>query len=189
MSNRKLGTLTLGKSAASDCVVIERALPGSINLVWRYLTEPQLLSRWLAGGTVERRKGGSIHLDFDLIDCPGREAIHGTMSGVISVCDPPRRLTYSWNEGAANRSRGPAIEPISTVTFELTELGDASTHLKVTHRRIRREELPGIAAGWHVHVDTLASRLLDTEPVNFMAAWAVLERKYGLELRNRERIN
>ena len=90
--------------------------------------------------------GDTINLDFDLIQCSGRENMHGTMSGVITAFEPPRLLAYSWNEGGAS------ADPESTVTFELIPFGENETNLILTHIRIRREELSGIAAGWHVHV-------------------------------------
>jgi uncharacterized protein YndB with AHSA1/START domain len=96
-----LKTSTLGRFSARDSVVIERLLPGSVELVWRYLTDPLQMKSWLAGGTVDLRVGGAIHLDFDLIECPGRENVHGLMDGIITACDPPHVLAYTWGESGS----------------------------------------------------------------------------------------
>jgi uncharacterized protein YndB with AHSA1/START domain len=173
MSNRSNSvTLKLGHFPSCDSFVLERVLPAPIQLVWDYLTEPARLPLWLAGAVIEAKLGGAIDLDFDLIQCPGRENIHGTMSGVITSFEPPRLLAYSWNEGGA--SAGPG----STVTFELIALDVEETKLILTHTRIRREELSGVAAGWHVHIDVLEGRISDTDLPHFGICWAALDKVY-----------
>jgi uncharacterized protein YndB with AHSA1/START domain len=81
MTDGDLGKLRLGSGGISDSITLERVLPKPIDHVWRYLTEPKALAGWLAGGTIDLRVGGAINLDFDLIECPGRENMHGTVVG------------------------------------------------------------------------------------------------------------
>ena len=47
-----------GVRTAPDTVRIERLLPGPIERVWQYLTDPQLRAQWFAGGELEPRTGG-----------------------------------------------------------------------------------------------------------------------------------
>jgi uncharacterized protein YndB with AHSA1/START domain len=170
----------LGHFPSPDSFVLERVLPGPIELVWDYLTEPTRLPLWLAGAAIEAKLGGAIDLDFDLIQCPGRENMHGTMSGVITAFEPPRLFAYSWNEGGAS------VDPESTVTFELIPFGKTETTLILTHTRIRHEELSGIAAGWHVHVYVLEHRISNTELPHFGRAWAALDPEYRKLVRGEE---
>jgi uncharacterized protein YndB with AHSA1/START domain len=173
MSNRNNSVAPkLGHFPSCDSFVLERVLPAPIELAWDYLTERTRLPLWLAGAVLEAKLGGAIDLDFDLIQCPGRENMHGTMSGFITSFEPPRLLAYSWNEGGAS------ADPASTVTFELIPLDEEETKLILTHTRIRREELSGIAAGWHVHIDVLEHRISDTDLPHFEISWAALDPEY-----------
>jgi uncharacterized protein YndB with AHSA1/START domain len=175
MSEESLRNVTaLGRFASNDSVVLERLLPGSVEQVWSYLTDPVLLKTWLAGGTVDLYTGGALHLDFDLIECPGRETVHGTMEGIITVCNPPTLLVYTWGE-SGSRAAG---DPDSQVAFELQPATDSQTLLTLTHTRIVTKDLPSIGAGWHVHLDVLTDRLLDRQPGHFMDAWYALEPRY-----------
>lgn len=173
----------LGRFTARDSVVIERLLPAPVEKVWDYLTKPARLRTWLAGGKVDPRKGGIIHLDFDLIDCPGREEMHGTMLGTITEYDPPRLLAYAWRE---NRARLHGI-PDSMVTFELQPVSNGQTLLKVTHTRLKPKDMSPVAAGWHAHVDVLTARLNGREPGPFKENYQSLEPQYRklLELSRR----
>ena len=168
------GEGALGRVTAPDAVILERALPAAIERVWTYLTDPRYLSAWLAGGTIDLRAGGRVELDFAHFKCPGRGIVQGTMSGVITELEPPHLLTYSWRESAGTGPGGPE----SLITFRLRAIDDRQTHLTLTHRLIRRQELPGIAAGWHVHLAVLADRFTEREPAHFMSRWATLEPEY-----------
>jgi len=169
----KLGTFT-----ARDSVTIERLLPASAEAVWDYLTNPSRLRTWLAGGTVDLRKGGIIALNFDLIDCPGREDMHGTMQGTITACEPPRLLAYTWGE---NETRGRGI-PDSLVTFELQPAAKGQTLLRLTHKRLAPKDMSPVAAGWHAHVDVLLARLENREPRPFNDSYESLEPQYHAAL-------
>jgi uncharacterized protein YndB with AHSA1/START domain len=163
----------MGRFSSGDSVVLERVLPGTVEQVWRYLTEPSHLKLWLAGGTVDLRVGGKLKLDFDLIECPGRETVHGLLEGTITALDPPRLLTYTWGESGSRRNG----DPDSVVSFALKPEG-GETRLTLTHTRIQKKDLTGIGAGWHVHLDVLVDRLNGKAPGHFMDAWQVLEPRY-----------
>ena len=48
----------------AGAVRFERLLPGPIERVWAYLTEPEKRGTWLAAGPMELRVGGRVELNF-----------------------------------------------------------------------------------------------------------------------------
>src|SRR5260370_33738585 len=46
-------------------VRLERVLPGPIERVWAYLTEPEKRGKWLASGAMELRAGGQEEYVFN----------------------------------------------------------------------------------------------------------------------------
>lgn len=170
---------TYGQVTDRNTVRISRVLPGPIERVWRYLTEPELRSLWLAGGDMELRPSGRVEHVFrnsDLSnegDAPppkyAKQAGEARMQGHIVECDPPVLLRYTWGEESG--------EP-SEVCFELTpQAGEVL--LVVTHRLLRsREVMTSVAAGWHTHLDILVARLTDREPASFWATHTQLEAEY-----------
>ena len=45
-------------------VRIVRLLPGPIERIWDYLTDPEKRAKWFAGGPMEPRQGGKVELFF-----------------------------------------------------------------------------------------------------------------------------
>jgi uncharacterized protein YndB with AHSA1/START domain len=146
---------------------IIRLLPGPIERVWEYLTDPQKRSRWFAGGPMEQRKGGKMTLHFRHKDLAPRETppepyakFHETgvsMDGVVTRCEPPHVLAYTFGSSGD-----------SEVTFELSEQGK-NVQLILTHRA-RGEDLPEMAdfgAGWHTHIAHLVALLEGAETPPF----------------------
>ena len=114
-----------GVLTAPRTLRIERTLPGPIERVWDYLTEPDKRRTWLAGGRMELREGGAMELvfhnaelqrDADDLPPPKHEANAGVIRspGRVTVCEPPRRLGFTWDEGDGTHSQ---------VLFELTAHG------------------------------------------------------------------
>ncbi len=95
---------------------IMRTLPGPIERVWTYLTDPEKRSRWFAGGPMELRVGGKVELFFQHKNIAPDETppeqyakVHNEgfkMPGTILRCEPPRVLSYTFDDN-------------SDVTFEL----------------------------------------------------------------------
>lgn len=149
-------------------VRIERTLPGPIERVWSYITDSDKRRTWLAEGAIELRIGGSAEHVFRNSELstpddppPAKYADYpepSVMTGVVTACDPPRLLAYTWNEGEGRESE---------VRFELTPVG-AQVRLVVTHARLTtREDMIGVAGGWHTHLGILAARLEGREPGSF----------------------
>jgi uncharacterized protein YndB with AHSA1/START domain len=142
---------------------IVRTLPGPIERVWEYLTDPEKRARWFAGGTMERRVGGKMRLQFRHKDIAPDETppeqykeYHDTgtsMDSTVTRWEPPRLLAYTF--GSDNESE---------VTFELTAQGK-NVLLVLTHRATAGD-LPHMAdfgAGWHTHFAQLIA-LLEGSP-------------------------
>ena len=91
-------------SETDDDLVFETTLDAPPEKVWRALTTPEYLERWLdkpAGAEIDR----------------------------VSV-DEPHSVTYRWTE----RGPGNAEAEESFVTFELTPQDDGGTWFRLTHR-------------------------------------------------------
>jgi uncharacterized protein YndB with AHSA1/START domain len=161
-------------------VRFERLLPGPIERVWAYLTEPEKRARWLAGGEMELRVGGRVelcfrHADLSPVAAPTPErfaesADGSSVPGTVTACDPPRRLAFTWGEGG---------DRWSEVTFELEAVHEG-VRLVVTHRRLGDEPAvwANVAGGWHTHLAILEDRLQGRVPQPFFPAFTPIEAAY-----------
>lgn len=157
-------------------VRLERVLPGPIEHVWAYLTESEKRGKWLASGQIELRVGGRVELAFHHADLSAekttpdryKDAEGYEMRGRVTRCDPPRLLSYTWDEKSGN----------SEVSFELTPRG-ADVVMVLTHRRLGdRATMVSVASGWHAHVGILIDNLHGVEPRRFWSEHARLEAEY-----------
>lgn len=164
-------------------VRFQRVLPGPIERVWAHLTESEKRGKWLATGTMEPCVGGRVELNFRHADLTPhaepapdkyRKREDGvTIHGRVTCCDPPRLLSYTWDEESGQASE---------VTFELTPQGE-DVLLVVTHRRLGdRATMVGVASGWHTHLGILIDRLHGVEPRPFWSTYARLEGEYERRL-------
>ena len=160
-------------------VRLQRVLPGPIERVWAYLTESEKRGKWLAAGEMELRAGGRVELTFRHNQLtphaetpPEKYAHHAEQSSVhgrITSCEPPRLLSYTWDDGSGSDSE---------VTFELTPKAE-DVLLVLTHRRLSsRTGMVGVASGWHTHVGILIDRLHEREPGPFWSTYTRLEAEY-----------
>jgi uncharacterized protein YndB with AHSA1/START domain len=163
-----------GIVSEAGAVRFERLLPGPIERVWAYLTEPQKRGTWLAAGPMELRVGGPVKLNFHHADLSAEKTLPErykklegghTMQGRITRCDPPRLLSYTWGEWGE-------------VTFELTPRGD-DVLLVLTHQRLAdRAGMVSVAGGWHAHLGILADNLDGREPRPFWSTHAQAAAEY-----------
>ncbi len=154
-------------------VRIQRMLPGPIERIWNYLTQSDLRAQWLAAGEMEASPGAPVTFTWRNDDLSGgaEQRPEGTPAEHSMECrviraEAPRLLVLSW--GASE----------SEVTFELEPKGD-EVKLTLTHRKLpNRDQLLGVSAGWHAHVDLLMARLGALEPRPFWANWKRLRGEY-----------
>jgi uncharacterized protein YndB with AHSA1/START domain len=160
---------------------LERVLPGPIERIWAYLTESEKRRKWLAAGDMDLRVGGKTQLNFrhdELTSEPTPERYKKmeegfNFTGRITRCDPPRLLSYTWNEQSGMNSE---------VTFELTPRG-SEVVLVLTHRNLTdRANMISVAGGWHAHIGILIDHLNGRAPPGFWSAHARLEKEYDKRL-------
>ena len=153
---------------------LERLLPGPIERVWAYLTEPDKRATWFAGGVFDLRVGGKADLHFDHSNISSEKTPDeykkkkNDWTETITRLEPPRLLSYTF---------GPA-GPESEVTFELEPRGK-DVLLVITHRRIADPNtMIAFTAGWDTHVGILEDRLNGVEPRPFWTTHARLKAEY-----------
>ena len=167
-----------GEVTAPATVRLERVLPGPIERIWAFLTEPVKRAKWLAGGPMELRVGGAVELRFHHADLSAEKVVPErykekmerghTIRGRVTRCEPPRVLAYTWGEGPDS----------SEVTFELTPRGK-DVLLVLTHSRLPdRKGMIGVAGGWHAHVGILEDVLDGREPRGFWSMHARVAAEY-----------
>jgi len=156
---------------------IMRTLPGPIERIWTYLTDPEKRSRWFAGGPMELRTGGKMGLFFQHKNIsptetpPAEHACHHDagemMPGTVLRCEPPRVLSYTFGEN-------------SDVTFELIPQDDKVLLIRwVCSRGDDLPSLGGFASGWHTHLTILIAQLEGTPQPLFWATHARLKAEYA----------
>jgi len=166
-----------GRVIGPRAVQFERVLPGPIERVWQFLTDPKLRKTWFADGPIEGKVGGAITFHFQhqvitefaealperfKIMADGPIVSHGT----VRVWDPPRRLAFTW-------------EPDSEVAIDLVARG-ADVHLTLTHTKLAsRAEMVDVSSGWHVHLGVLAERFAGRKPAAFWSRVDRAEREYA----------
>ncbi len=144
----------------ANTVRFERLLPGPIERVWAYLTQPQFLRTWLAESSMDLRVGGAVALRFDTDEVPARAKGGAIDQGIITRYEPPHRLAYTWQKAP----NGPVT---SHVAFELEAVED-QVRLVLTHSKLPHSSLASFGAGWHTHLTVLGARLQALEPSPFL---------------------
>ena len=172
-----------GERIDQNTVRFVRRLPGPIDRVWSYLTVADKRRRWLCDGETELRTGGNVDMKFHNASLSSRPDIdppekycglpeHMAFSGTVTRIEPPRLLCHTWEFEGEN----------SEVCYELTEIG-REVELVLTHRRLADdEEMLGVSAGWHTHLDMLADVLAGREPCAFWRRHTELEEEYEKRL-------
>ena len=150
----------LATIANRSTLTFVRHLPGPIERVWAYLTDPKFLVTWFSDGVVADRVGGEVRFEMGA-------------TGRITAYEPPRLLEYTWNEEDA--SVGPVVNAL--VRWELsTENG--GVRLTLTHSRLPENEVLAHGAGWHAFLERLAACIAGRDPKPFMELYARFKPEY-----------
>jgi uncharacterized protein YndB with AHSA1/START domain len=159
------GVVETGPDGSTQVCFVRR-LPHPVDRVWEALTDPAELRRWWGDADLDLVDGGRFRLRWLNTDEDGNVA---TLDGSITKLDPPRRFEISatWGSTATNDQGTP-----TTLTWELDPDGD-HTVLRFTNTVTPTPEDRGTggltaadtrtAAGWHLHLDALATVLAGGE--------------------------
>ena len=141
-------------------LIFVRHLPGPIERVWAYLTDPKFLVTWFSDGVVADRVGGEVRFEMGA-------------TGRITAYEPPRLLEYTWNEEEA--SVGPVADAL--VRWELSE-ESGGVRLSLTHSRLPENEVLAHGAGWHAFLQRLAACIDGRKPEPVEELYARFKVKY-----------
>lgn len=104
---------------ATDAILIEARLDEPPALVWRALTEPELMARWLGESDIEAVVGRRFALR------PGGAAV---VACEVIEAEPDRLLSYRW------RAEGEGQAALDTVvTWILEPTAEGGTRLRLVH--------------------------------------------------------
>lgn len=162
-----------GTVIEGNTIRFQQLLPGPIETVWEFLTNPSMLPLWLADGRIECRDAGWVDLHFNVEELPERKDGGAHIVGIVSECTPPAVLSYSWNDADHPDSK-------SFVRFELTKAQD-KVKIVVTHEGLPPEAIAACSAGWHAHISMLESALKGEEPRRFAELYKDLQARYEQE--------
>lgn len=101
-----------------DAIVLDCDFAEPPAQVWRALTAPELVSRWLLQTDIRAEPGHR----FQVQASPG---LGGAIQCEVLAAEPPERLSYSW------RGEDPGLDTV--VTFELKPTPAGGTRLRVIH--------------------------------------------------------
>lgn len=140
--------------------------------LWEALTNGDFSEKYWFGFRieVELKAGGNVRI----LPPKGMEK-HGDHAGKVLVCEPGRKLVYTWNPKdkpeLATKRDGP-----SRVTYELTPMG-ALVKLRLIHENLLPEDIEkdpntfqGINNGWPAVISSLKSLLETGESITFSAS-------------------
>jgi uncharacterized protein YndB with AHSA1/START domain len=150
-------------------VQFERQLPGPIERVWEFLTDPKRLPGWFGEGSIEPRPGGAVSL------------MGGHVRGIVTQWQPPRRLIYTWNVFAAGETESQYPESYLTIALEPrgSEVALTLTHLPVLERFEKQN-----AMGWHTFLDMLGAAVRGEAAEPRQAYMQRNATRYGVDLAN-----
>lgn len=118
----------------TDAFATEVDLPAPVEEVFRHLTDPAAMIRWMGQhATLKPVPGGAFEVDINGVPVRGQ----------YLEIDPPRRVLVSWGV-AGNAGMPPGA---TEVEFTLTPTA-AGTRLRLVHRGLSPGQEGVHAAGW-----------------------------------------
>ena len=116
-------------AVATEPIVLECDLPQSPALVWRALTEPDLLSEWLLPNDLLPEVGARFR--FAPADQPRAQPIE------CEVMEVEPNRTIRWRQTEAGDADSGWQPVTSVVTIQLTDNLGGGTHLRLVHDEFR----------------------------------------------------
>lgn len=152
--HRQVGSRVL-ETGEARVVIIRRVYDAPIDELWDACTNPERIPRWFLPISGELRLGGHYELE-------------GNASGTIQTCEPPRRLSATW-EYAGN---------VSWIEVRLTPTDNGATHLELEHIAPDDDQKwaefgPGaVGVGWDLALMSLGRHLASDTLSYDPAAWS-----------------
>jgi uncharacterized protein YndB with AHSA1/START domain len=145
MTEREMATVSDGD------IEFNWTVPGRLDRVWKAITDPDAVSRWLSCPvTLEPRVGGRVAFDWD------DEA--GSAKGTVTRFEQPDALGYTWG--------GSHWREESQVLWQLEAGDDGEVVLRLDHSGLTgpEAEVRELAAGWHDFLNALLEELGEKRP-------------------------
>lgn len=147
---------------ATPPIVLIEELPMAVEDLWALWTEPEKITRWLAGGAhIDLRVGGVYQLSDRLMDRTLSEPVGGPILGL----EEEYVLKVGWKLPG---EFGPVLRdptPVTTLGVWFQPLGPARTRLRLEHDGWREGEEWVTVRSWHLAVWTEALDRLKKGPL------------------------
>jgi uncharacterized protein YndB with AHSA1/START domain len=125
-------------------------LPAPVEEVFRHLTEPAAMIRWMGQhARLQPVPGGAFEVDINGVPVRGR----------YLVVEPPTRVVVSWGVAGS----GDLPPGASEVEFTLTPAGDG-TRLHLVHRNLPPGQAQMHDTGWHHFLPRLVLSAAGQDP-------------------------
>ncbi len=124
----------------TQSIVVAYDLPSPPAKVWRALTEPALLARWLMENDLVPIVGHRF-----TFRAPPMPNWNGVVECEVTAVEPERLLRYTWIGGSA------ATRLDSVVTWRLSPTATGGTHLELEHAGFTAQNgfaLAAMTRGW-----------------------------------------
>jgi uncharacterized protein YndB with AHSA1/START domain len=132
----------------TQSIIVEYDLPHPPDRVWRALTDPKLLAKWLMPNDMVPVVGHKFNFKTQ-----ARGDWDGKVYCEVLLVEPLKRFRYSWC-GGVDTLQGYGHTLNTVVTWTLTP-GGAGTKLLLEHEGFRDENVSAYEAmsgGWRTHV-------------------------------------
>jgi uncharacterized protein YndB with AHSA1/START domain len=130
---------TLERSGDHRVIRFERRLEHPVERVWRALTDPGEIAKWLALAELDLREGGSVVLRWQNTDEDGTTAV---ARGTVSALEPPRLIEFDTDIHGRLR-------------WELEPDGDGTSLAFTAEVQLPDDYELEVLSGWHIHLDHL----------------------------------
>ncbi|MBA3678349.1 MAG: SRPBCC domain-containing protein [Sphingosinicella sp.] len=136
-------------------IVVDEIMPHSPDLVWKTLTTPEYMGRWLMEPTGFAPEKGN-HFTYTTT---GAGEWDGTIECEVLEAEPGRRLVHSWVGGhESNNGYGSRLDTI--LTWTLTPV-DGGTRIRLVHSGFQSPKndtaFTKMSEGWPKVVESIGS--------------------------------
>ncbi len=139
--------------------------------LWEALTNGDFSQKYWMGFRIEMepKAGGKLHI----FPPQGMEKF-GNHAGEVLVCEPGRKLVYTWNTSDKDSPEvAKKRDSLSRVTYELTPMGQL-VKFRLIHENLLPEDIEkdpssfrGVNNGWPAVISSLKSLLETGEAISF----------------------